>query len=119
MRYPALLAGSSHCILSSGSFHYQYRSGECLATRARLWQSRAIALFLENPANALLLDEKSARRVAASMSLSILGTVGILSWAKQQGFIISLKEQLDQLVDQGGFRLGQQLYSRALQRVGE
>ncbi|MGB3136658.1 MAG: DUF3368 domain-containing protein [Nodosilinea sp.] len=82
-------------------------------------EAEAIALFLEDPADALLLDEKSARRVAARLRLPVLGTVGILIWAKQQGLIDSLKEQLDGLIDQGGFRLGQSIYRRALQRVGE
>jgi predicted nucleic acid-binding protein len=49
----------------------------------------------------------------------MLGTVGILIWAKQHGLIASLKEQLDRLIDQGGFRLGQQLRDRALRQVGE
>jgi uncharacterized protein len=82
-------------------------------------EAEAIALFLEHPADALLLDEKSARRVAARMRLPVLGTVGILIWAKHHGLIDSLKEQLDRLIDQGGFRLGQQLYDRALRHMGE
>lgn len=82
-------------------------------------EAEAIALFLENPADALLLDEKSARRVAARMSLPILGTVGILIWAKQHSLIDSLKEQLDRLIDQGGFRLSKQIYGQALRQVGE
>lgn len=82
-------------------------------------EAEAIALFLENLTDALLLDEKSARRVAARMGLPMLGTVGILIWAKQHGLIASLKEQLDRLINQGGFRLGQQLYGRALLQVGE
>lgn len=82
-------------------------------------EAEAIALFLENPTDALLLDEKSARRVAARIGLPMLGTVGILIWAKQHGVIASLKEQLDRLIHQGGFRLSQQLYGRALRLVGE
>jgi len=57
--------------------------------------------------------------VAARMRLPILGTVGILIWAKHHGLIDSLKEQLDRLIDQGGFRLDRQLYGRALRQVGE
>jgi len=82
-------------------------------------EAEAIALFLENPTDALLLEEKSARRVAARMRLPVLGTVGILIWAKQNGLIVSLKEQLDRLTNQGGFRLGQRIYHRVLQQVGE
>lgn len=82
-------------------------------------ESEAIALFLEHPLDALLLDEKSAQQVARRMDLPILGTVGILIWAKQQGLISSLQEQLDRLINQGQFRLRQQVYRNALQKVGE
>ncbi|MFP5273005.1 DUF3368 domain-containing protein [Coleofasciculus sp.] len=82
-------------------------------------EAEAIALFAENPVDTILLDEKNARRVARQMGLPVLGTVGILIWAKQQGLIITLKEQLDALQNQGKFRLSQSLYQEALKRVGE
>ncbi len=82
-------------------------------------EAEAITLFLENPTDALLLDEKSARRVSARMRLPMLGTVGVLIWAKQCGLIVSLKEQLDRLTHQGDFRLSQRLYNRALQQADE
>jgi predicted nucleic acid-binding protein len=82
-------------------------------------EAEAIALVAENPVDAILLDEKNARRVARQMGLPVLGTVGILIWAKQQGLIITLKEQLDALQNQGKFRLSQSLYQEALNRVGE
>lgn len=44
---------------------------------------------------------------------------GILIWAKQNGLIVSLKEQFDRLTNQGGFRLGHRIYNRALQQAGE
>ncbi len=82
-------------------------------------EAEAIALFAENPVDAILLDEKNARRVARQMGLPVLGTVGILIWAKQKGLIITLKEQLNTLQNQGNFRLSQSLYQEALNRVGE
>lgn len=82
-------------------------------------EAEAIALFVEDPAEAILLDEKNARRVARQMSLPILGTVGILIWAKQVRLIPTLKEQLDALRNQGKFRLGRLVYQEALNRVGE
>ena len=41
-------------------------------------ESEAIALFLEQPAQAILLDEKNARQVAKRLNLPTLGTVGIV-----------------------------------------
>lgn len=82
-------------------------------------EAEAIALFSEEPVEAILLDEKNARRVARRMGLPVLGTVGILIWAKQTGLIPTLKEQIDALQTQGQFRLSQLVYQQALNRVGE
>ncbi|NET58491.1 MAG: DUF3368 domain-containing protein [Symploca sp. SIO2E6] len=82
-------------------------------------ESEAIALFLEQPTQAILLDEKNARRVAKRMSLPVLGAVGILIWAKQKGLIPNLKEQLDNLQSVGKFRLSNLIYQEALKKVGE
>lgn len=90
-----------------------------LQTELDYGEAEAIALFVDNPVDALLLDEKNARRVARQMNLPILGTVGILIWARQNGLITSLKDQLYILMNQGKFRLSQQVYMNALQKVGE
>ncbi|MFM7369842.1 MAG: DUF3368 domain-containing protein, partial [Sphaerospermopsis kisseleviana] len=71
------------------------------------------------PAQAILLDEKNARRVAKRMNLPTLGTVGILIWAKQNGLISNLKEQLDALQTIGKFRLSYLIYQEALRKVDE
>lgn len=82
-------------------------------------ESEAIALFLEQPNQAILLDEKHARQVAKRMSLPVLGTIGILIWAKQNGLISNLKAQLDDLQSIGKFRLSNLIYQEALKKVGE
>lgn len=82
-------------------------------------EAEAIALFCEQPLKALLLDEKKARQVARRMNLPILGTLGLLIWAKRQGIIANLQEQLDALRTVGKFRLSQQVYNEALRQVGE
>jgi uncharacterized protein len=79
----------------------------------------AIALFREMPANVLLLDEKDARRSARRLSIPVLGTVGILVQARRKGIVTNLKEQLDSLQIDGGFRLSDQVYFEALRSVGE
>jgi uncharacterized protein len=82
-------------------------------------EAEAIALFCEQPSEALLLDEKKARQVARRMALPILGTVGLLIWAKQQRLLPNLQQQLDTLQTVGQFRLSRQVYDEALRRVGE
>jgi uncharacterized protein len=84
-----------------------------------LGEAEAIALIFEQPSEALLLDEKKARQVARRMNLPILGTLGILIWAKRQGVIVNLQEQLDALRTVAKFRLSRQVYDEALRQVGE
>jgi uncharacterized protein len=82
-------------------------------------EAEAIALLLEQSSEALLLDEKKARQVVRRMGLPLLGTLGLLIWAKRQGMIVSLQEQLDALRTVAKFRLSQQVYQEALRQVGE
>jgi predicted nucleic acid-binding protein len=82
-------------------------------------EAEAIALMLEQSSEALLLDEKNARQVARRMTLPTLGTLGLLIWAKRQGVIVNLQEQLDALRTLAKFRLSQQIYNEALRQVGE
>ena len=82
-------------------------------------EAEAIALAREEQADAILLDEKDARRVARGLGLAVLGTLGILIWAKQAGLIRSLGEQLDILQTQGQFRLSRSVCQEALHAVGE
>lgn len=82
-------------------------------------EAEAIALAHEVRAELVLLDERDARRVAKQLGLRVLGTVGILIWAKRAGKLISLREALDVLQTQAKFRISQTVYERALREVGE
>ena len=83
-------------------------------------EAEAIALCQELGSDVLVLDEKDARRTARRLGLKVLGTVGLLIWAKRTGLLAtSLREQLDALRDQGRFRLSQTVYAEALRAVGE
>ena len=82
-------------------------------------ESEAIVLSLETKAPMILLDEKAARQIARRMRLSMLGTVGLLIWAKQQREIPLLKPELDLLMSMGKFRIGADVYQWALQAAGE
>ncbi len=79
----------------------------------------AIALAYEINADVVLLDERDARLAAKQLGLSVLGTVGILIWAKQNGKLSSLQDTLHELQVQGKFRISQNLYEQALSVVGE
>ena len=82
-------------------------------------EAEAIALARENRAEVILLDEKEARRAARRLGMRVLGTVGLLIWAKREGLIPNLRELLQTLQEQGGFRLSQEICTAALRDVGE
>lgn len=82
-------------------------------------EAEAIALFIQEPVAAILLDEKNAIRVARRLRLTVLSTVGILICARQIGLISNLKKQFDNLRTVGKFRLSQLVDQEALKRVGK
>ena len=82
-------------------------------------ESEVIALAHEVNADLVLLDEKDARLRAKRVGLKILGTIGVLIWAKKRGYISSLQEQLNALRDDAKFRISTELYEWALKSVSE
>ncbi len=82
-------------------------------------EAEAIALAKEMKSTLVLLDERDARKIAKSLSLNVLGTVGLLIQAKQVGKIMSLQEALNRLRTEAQFRISDHLYDQALRTVGE
>lgn len=82
-------------------------------------EAEVIALGQEIGADLLLLDEKSARSVAARLQHPVLGTVGVLIWAKRKHIISSLSSELALLQKKGGFRVSKVVYEYALEQAGE
>lgn len=78
-----------------------------------LGECAAIVLAQELNADLLLIDERSARQLALLMNIKIIGMVGVLLLAKQRGLITSVKQILDQLIE-NGTRISKQLYQYAL-----
>jgi hypothetical protein len=84
-----------------------------------LGESQAIALAIERPAVCILMDESDGRRRATALGIAVVGTVGVLLRAKNDGAIPQLAPVLDQLVQQYGFRLHASLVSKVLLAAGE
>lgn len=82
-------------------------------------EAEAIALAHEVGAEVVLLDERDARRAAKRLGLHVLGTIGILIWARRVGKLPSLRGALDALQTRAKFRISRTLYERALGEVGE
>ena len=81
-------------------------------------ESEAISLYIETGADYLLIDDKKGRTIAARNGVRIIGTMGVLLWAKQKGFLTTVKSTLDILM-QTDFRISDILYRQILDRAGE
>jgi predicted nucleic acid-binding protein len=81
-------------------------------------ESAVLALALEQPGSQVILDDLDARRCAASLGLSIQGTLGLMVVAKRLGLIPEVRPLIDQL-RQAGFYMSQSLADRVLRAAGE
>ena len=64
------------------------------------------------------MDEQPARRLANSLGLRVIGTVGLLLAAKNRGFLEKIKPELDRLLEVRFF-MDQELYDRAIGQAEE
>ena len=78
----------------------------------------AISLAIAENAWAVLLDEQLARTVARNHSLRVVGTLGVLVAAKQNGLLIAVKPVIDLMVEQGR-HMSERLYMQVLAAAGE
>ncbi len=81
-------------------------------------EQETITLAIELGATRVILDDGPARRVANSLGLPVIGTLGILLAAKRRGLIKHLRPHLDALVN-AGFFLGPALLESVLRQAGE
>lgn len=90
-----------------------------LAARLDLGEAEAIALAIELKADLVLIDERRGRAEAQRRGLRVVGLLGALVTAKQHGYIASVDALLSELVDNAGFRVGDDVRRRALEAAGE
>ena len=81
-------------------------------------EAEVITLALEQNACLVLIDELTGRKVAQSLQLQVIGTVGILIRAKQMGLIPAIKPLLDKMI-QRGIRYSQRFINSILHEIGE
>lgn len=78
-------------------------------------ESEAIALAVELSAEAILLDEKEARRAARALGLSVTGILGVLIRGRYEGSIPSIKTAIDRLQQEANFWVAPALRAQLLQ----
>jgi len=81
-------------------------------------ESEAIVLAKEMNADLLILDEKKARKIAKLNGITVIGTIGVLQKAKDEGILNSIKACLDGMI-QSGIWLDAKLYKFVLEQNNE
>ena len=81
-------------------------------------EREVISLGLELGAALLIVDEQPARRLATSLGLRVIGTVGLLMAGKERGFLAKIRPELDRLLAVRFF-MDQDLYDRVIAQAGE
>jgi uncharacterized protein len=79
----------------------------------------ALALALEMPADAVLIDEENGRMIAAELGLKRVGILGILLRAKKDGLVPALNPIFESLQRDANFWVSLSLRQEILQLAGE
>jgi uncharacterized protein len=82
-------------------------------------ESEAIALAIEFKADFLIIDERIGRKIAESLGIKIVGLLGTLLKAKENGFIKTISPVLEDLSQNAGFHINPQLRNYILQLANE
>lgn len=78
----------------------------------------AIALYMSLSAELLIIDDAKAKKVAYANGLEVMGSIGVLLLAKEQGLIKKIKPLLE-LLDASNIHLSQKMIDKALEISGE
>jgi predicted nucleic acid-binding protein len=81
-------------------------------------ESAVLALALAEAGSWAVLDDWGARRCARSLSIPVIGTLGLDLLAKEEGWIPAARPVIERL-RQSGMYLADEVIREALARVGE
>lgn len=82
-------------------------------------ECEAIALAIQLKASALLIDEMDGREAARKLGVPTTGTLGLIVWAKRQGFVPSASAAMEALVSQARFFVSEAVRNEVLRLAGE
>lgn len=89
-----------------------------LRNRIGLGEAEAIVLAQEIRADAVVLDDATARHIAEQEGCRVVGLLGLLIAGKQRGLLFAVKPLLDAMRN-SGFFVGDELYTTILRQVAE
>lgn len=81
-------------------------------------ESAVLAHAYEEPEREVIIDDLAGRRCAASLDISVRGTLGVVLLAKQQGRIERARPVVDELRENGMY-LSDEVVNEALALVDE
>lgn len=81
-------------------------------------EASSIALSLEIEDAILIIDERKGRKIANSLNIKIIGTIGVLILAYKKGLIKDLISVIHKLVN-SGFRLSDDILNRIIEQFGK
>lgn len=78
----------------------------------------AMALYKQQHADFLLIDDRRARKVAIYNGLNTIGSIGVLLWGKHNNYLESVRVKLER-IQQAGIFLSDRVLKEALALAGE
>ncbi len=81
-------------------------------------ESSVLALASEHPGTEVIIDDLAGRKCAASLSIPVRGTLGIVLVAKKRGLIPKARPVIEDMMA-AGLYLSRKVVDEALRRVGE
>jgi len=81
-------------------------------------EASSIALALEIPNSALIIDEVRGRNIAKNLNIEIIGTIGIIILAGKKGIVNDVISIVLKLVN-NGFRLSNEIGDRIIENYGK
>ena len=81
-------------------------------------ESAVLALAMAEPGTRAVIDDLEARRCARTLAIPLIGTLGLVILARQEGWISAARPVVERLRASGMY-LSDRIIDEALERVGE
>lgn len=93
-------------------------ASQIIRARLGLGEREAIALAFELHDGILVVDDLHARRLAQSLEIPVIGSLGLLLRAKERGFLPAIRPIMDAM-QSDDFRIAEKLFAEIMRAAGE